>query len=278
MTKPSARPVSDDVEFFTQDAFSETLSSGVAYGFFGRKGGVSSGVFQGLNCGQGSNDDPQTIAKNRSLVAGKIGIRLENLMSLYQVHGNDCLTVETPWAPQDRPQADAMVTDRPGLGLGILVADCAPVLFHGKKLDGSPVIGAAHAGWKGALGGVLEQTARTMVGRGAAPQSLSACIGPCIGPQSYEVSVAFAEPFREHDRQAGRFFRPAQKPGHLMFDLPAYALWRLAGAGVKPAFDLGRDTFADEANFYSYRRATHRKEADYGRQIAVIALKMDAAQ
>lgn len=274
MTKPSARPASEDIQFFTQDGFSKTLRPGVSYGFFGRKGGISGGVFAGLNCGQGSNDDPESIAKNRSLVAGKIGIKPENLVSLYQVHGNACLTVETPWLPKDRPNADAMVTDRPGLGLGILVADCAPVLFHGTKPDGSPVIGAAHAGWKGAVSGVLEQTAKTMIAQGADPQSLSACIGPCIGPQSYEVSADFDKPFLEHNAQSERFFRPAQKPGHRMFDLPAYCLWRLESAGIKSAFDLGRDTFADEANFYSYRRTTHRKEADYGRQIAVIALTL----
>lgn len=274
MTKPSARPASEEIEAFTHDAFSKTLPPGVAYGFFGRKGGLSEGVFQGLNCGQGSNDVPETVAKNRSLVAAKIGITPENLLSLYQVHGNACMTVETPWLPKDRPNADGMVTDRPGLGLGILIADCAPVLFHGVKPDGSPVIGAAHAGWKGAVSGVLEQTAKTMIERGADPQTLSACVGPCIGPQSYEVSADFIKPFLEHDAGAQRFFRAAQKPGHLMFDLPAYALWRLQKAGIRSAFDLGRDTFADEANFYSYRRTTHRKEADYGRQIAVIALTL----
>ncbi len=274
MTKPSARPASEDIQFFTQDGFSKTLRPGVSYGFFGRKGGISGGVFAGLNCGQGSNDDPESIAKNRSLVAGKIGITPENLLSLYQVHANACLTVQTPWLPKDRPNADAMVTDRPGLGLGILVADCAPVLFHGTKADGSPVIGAAHAGWKGAVSGVLEQTAKTMIERGAEPQTLAACIGPCIGPQSYEVSADFDKPFLEQDAGADRFFRPAQKFGHLMFDLPAYCLWRLESAGIQFAFDLGRDTFADEVNFYSYRRTTHRKEADYGRQIAVIALTL----
>lgn len=274
MTKISALPGSEKIMAFTHEGFSENILSSVSYGFFGRTGGVSGGVFNGLNCGQGSNDDPAHVAENRARVAQELGLKKpENLISLYQVHANTCLAVQNPWLPEGRPQADAMVTDRPGLGLGILVADCAPVLFYGENSHGKPVIGAAHAGWKGALSGILEQTVKTMIKDGAVLESLRACVGPCIGPDSYEVSADFIKPFETQDPASARFFRSANKPGHLMFDLPAYALYRLEKAGIKARFALGLDTFADEENFYSYRRATHRKEKDYGRLIAAIAIR-----
>ena len=279
MINPSARPGSENmksekIKIFRHQQFSKTLHPKVAYGFFGRSGGESTGIFESLNCGLGSNDDPEIIARNRARVAEKMGIKSENLLSLYQVHGNTCLHIDRAWSADQRPQADAMVADKPGIGLGVLIADCAPVLFHARKPDGSPLIGAAHAGWKGALGGIVEATLESLRKQGADPQTLSACIGPCIGPGSYEVSAEFIAPFKNHAPESERFFQPAQKTGHLMFDLPSYVLWRLECAGIKARYDVGLDTFADEKSFYSYRRSTHRKQSDYGRQIAVIALKI----
>ena len=273
MTVPSHLQASKPVIFRHPD-FSAGLNTKIFYGFFGRGGGVSEGVFSGLNCGQGSGDDPAHIARNRAIVAAEAGVRPENLLSLYQVHGPLCLPVETPWLPESRPQADAMVTDEKGIGLGILVADCAPVLFAAEKPDGTPLIAAAHAGWKGALSGVLDSAVNSLIERGARPESLRACIGPCIGPGSYEVGEKFAEPFMVQGQGGARFFKKAEKPGHLMFDLPGYCVWRLTKAGVGRVSCLNQDTYADESSFYSYRRTTHRKEPDYGRQIAVIAIKI----
>lgn len=273
MTVPSHLQASKPVIFRHPD-FSAGLNTKIFYGFFGRAGGVSEGVFSGLNCGQGSGDDPAHIAHNRAIVAAEAGVRSENLLSLYQVHGPQCLTIQTPWPPEQRPQADAMVTDKTGIGLGILVADCAPVLFAAEKPDGTPLIAAAHAGWKGAVSGVLDAAIKTLIEKGARSESISACIGPCIGPKAYEVGVAFREPFLAHAPEAARFFKKAVKPGHLMFDLPSYCVWRIIRAGVERVFCLNQDTYSDEENFYSYRRTTHRNEPDYGRQIAVIAIKI----
>ncbi len=273
MTAPSDRQASKP-SIFRHPDFSAGLNSKIFYGFFGRAGGVSAGIFSGLNCGQGSGDNPEDIARNRAIVAAEAGIEPENLLSLYQVHGPQCLPVETPWTPNARPQADAMASDKAGIGLGILVADCAPVLFAAEKPDGTPLIAAAHAGWKGALSGVLDSALKALIDEGARPGSIRACIGPCIGLQSYEVTENFSEPFLEHDATSARFFRKSAKPGHLMFDLPSYCVWRLTKAGVTKVSCLNLDTYADEQSFYSYRRTTHRKELDYGRQIAVIAIKI----
>lgn len=207
-------------------------------------------------------------------MAAEAGIEPKNLLSLYQIHGPQCLPVETPWTPDARPQADAMASDKAGIGLGILVADCAPVLFAAEKPEGAPVIAAAHAGWKGSLSGVLEAAVLALTDQGANLNTIRACIGPCIGPQSYEVTENFSEPFLEHDAASARFFRKSAKPGHLMFDLPSYCVGRLTKAGVTKVSCLNLDTCADEQSFYSYRRTTHRKEPDYGRQIAVIAIKI----
>ncbi|MBK6897258.1 MAG: peptidoglycan editing factor PgeF [Alphaproteobacteria bacterium] len=273
MTAPSD-PQASKPSIFRHPDFSAGLNSKIFYGFFGRAGGVSAGVFSGLNCGQGSGDNPEHIARNRAIVAAEAGIKPKNLLSLYQIHGPQCLPVETPWTPDARPQADAMASDKAGIGLGILVADCAPVLFAAEKPEGAPVIAAAHAGWKGALSGVLEAAVQALTDQGANRKTIRACIGPCIGPQSYEVTENFSEPFLEHDAASARFFRKSAKPGHLMFDLPSYCVWRLAMAGVTNVSCLNMDTCADEQSFYSYRRTTHRKEPDYGRQIAVIAIKI----
>ncbi len=251
---------------FIKDA---VLSSpDVVHGFFGRNSGKSEGLYKSLNCGLGT-DDPAAL-DNRAIVAGQLGLEPENLLGLYQIHSAECVTVAQPWG--ERPQADAMATDKPGLGLGIVTADCAPVLFYGQKEGGAPVIGAAHAGWGGALKGVLEGTIEAMVTLGAAPDSLCAAVGPCIAPESYEVSEDFRVPFIAQDEGNEMFFEAAAREGHLMFDLPGYIARRLMLAGVAEISLSGVDTYFNEMDYFSYRRSVHKKEADYGRQISVIAI------
>lgn len=242
---------------------------GITHGFFGRRGGFSAGIYESLNCGVGSQDNPEAVHKNRALIAQALGVPEEQLLSLYQIHSDICINPNAPYP--ERPQADAHVTDKPGLALGVLTADCAPVLFYGEKADGSPVIGAAHAGWGGALKGVLENTVRGMKDLGAV--AIEAAIGPCIGKASYEVTEAFAEPFLNEDETAEKFFSAARKEGHLMFDLAGYCAFRLARAGLKDVSLLDKDTYAHEADYFSFRRATHRNDPDYGRQLSVIVIK-----
>lgn len=256
--------------FLTQDRFTDADST-LFHGYFMRKGGQSKGVFESLNCGPGSGDEADVVATNRAIVANLAGVRAENLLSVHQVHCADCIEVKNGWSLTDRPKADAMVTDQAGFALGILTADCAPVLFYGVKSDGSPVIGAAHAGWKGALGGVLDNTVKEMQRLGA--NDIKACVGPCISRTSYEVSVDFVEPFLDDHDDSNRFFQSASRAGHLMFDLAGYCAWRLFRSGIKSAALMDRDTYTLEADFFSYRRATHRHEPDYGRQISVISIK-----
>lgn len=244
------------------------------HGFFGRQGGVSAGLYGGLNCGVGSDDDPKAVQENRARVAEHFERPPENLVTVWQTHSPDCLYVDSPVEiGAARPKADALVTDKAGLVLGILTADCGPILFAGEKADGTPVIGAAHAGWGGALGGVLESTVSKMMEIGATQESLRAAVGPCIGPKSYEVSVGFEAPFLERNPEDEHFFREAQKEGHLMFDLPGYIASRLASVGARQVTITGRDTFAEPKNFFSYRRTTHANEPDYGRQISAIMIK-----
>jgi YfiH family protein len=245
----------------------------VRHGFFGRGGGVSRGIYSSLNCGIGSGDDPAAVRENRRRVAAAMGAAPENFVTLHQVHSALCVTVTKPWGMEQRPQADALVTDVPGLAIGVLTADCAPVLFRGRAADGRTVIGAAHAGWGGAVKGVLEATVAAMGAQGVAPGDLRAAIGPCIGPDSYEVGEAFRAPFIAQDAANAEFFSPATRPGHEMFDLPAYAARRLRAAGVTHVACRGIDTFFNEEDYFSYRRSTHRTEPDYGRQVAVIAIK-----
>lgn len=259
--------------FYTDKNFLPSHHDGVSYGFFTRKGGYSEGTLASLNCGVGTSDSPKISTKNRTIVAKKIGVPYENLISLYQVHGNICHTVDVPWLLENRPQGDAFVTDIPGIALGILTADCAPVLFYGEKQDASPVIGAAHAGWKGALAGVLKETMQTMVQKGVIENTIKACVGPCIGRASYEVSSDFVEPFLEFHDESVRFFHPAREEGKLLFDLPGYCAWQLFQAGVRNITLMDKDTYTNEEEFYSYRRMTHRGEKEYGRQISVIAIK-----
>lgn len=241
----------------------------VPHGFFGREGGVSTGSCASLNTGLGSGDDPAAIAENRRRAAAAV-LPGATLVGVYQVHGTTVATVTDPWPDAARPHADALVTDRPGLLLGILTADCAPVLLADPDAG---VVGAAHAGWKGALAGVTDATIAAMEALGVRRGRIAAAIGPCIARASYEVDDAFRARFAETDAANVRFFIDA-KPGHHRFDLEAYVVARLAAAGVTRVAALGLDTYADEDRFYSYRRATHRGEADYGRQISVVGLPL----
>lgn len=265
--------MTQSIPFYTEERFCPAQDEAVFYGFFGRKGGVSTPPCEGLNCGLGSKDDPQAVMRNRARVAAQAGVEAEALLSVYQVHGAEVAVVDNIWPSDERPKADAMVTDKPGYALGILTADCAPVLFIGKKEDGSPVIGATHAGWKGALSGVLEATVSSMVSCGAQIETVRACIGPCIGRNAYEVDIGFAEKVLAHNDAAEHFFSSASREGHLMFDLSGYCAWRLSGVGVKTVSLLDIDTYSRDDEFYSYRRATHQKADDYGRQISVIAIR-----
>jgi polyphenol oxidase len=240
---------------------------GVAHGFLGRRGGASEGVVAGLNVGLGSADDPEAIAENRRRATQAVlpGARL---VTVYQIHSADAVTVLEPFDDRLRPRADALVTDRPGLALGILTADCAPVLLADREAG---VVGAAHAGWKGAIGGVTDSTLAAMEALGARRERIAAAIGPCIARASYEVDDAFLRRFAEADPENERFFADG-RAGHHQFDLEAYVVHRLASAGVRTVEALGQDTYSQADRFYSFRRATHRGEPDYGRQIAIIGL------
>jgi YfiH family protein len=233
------------------------------HGFFTREGGVSTGIYAGLNCGPGSGDDADAVAENRSRVAAHLGAA--TLLSLHQVHSPDVVTVTGPWQGE-RPKADAMVTDRPGIALGILTADCAPVLFADREAG---VVGAAHAGWKGAVGGVVEATLAAMAALGARRERVVAAIGPTISQRAYEVGPEFVERFLDEDPEHARFFAGGAGD-RAMFDLPGFLLARLREEGVAVATWTGHCTYADAARFFSYRRTTHRGEGDYGRLVAAI--------
>lgn len=242
--------------------------AGAAHGFLGRRGGVSEGVHAGLNVGWGSEDDPAAIAENRARAVAAVlpGARL---VCAYQVHSPDVVTVTEPWEESERPRADALVTDRPGLLLGVLTADCAPVLLHDPRAG---VVGAAHAGWKGALHGVTDATIAAMEALGARRADTAAVVGPCIAQKSYEVDDAFERRFGEADPINARFFR-AGRTRHAWFDLEGYVAARLHAAGLTKVGLLGEDTYSQPERFYSFRRATHLGEPGYGREIALIGLK-----
>jgi YfiH family protein len=239
----------------------------IPHGFLGRRGGVSTGIMSGLNVGLGSSDDPEAVRANRRLAVDAVLPGAE-LVTLHQVHSATAMTVTEAFPDDRRPQADALVTDRPGLLLGILTADCTPVLFADPAAG---VIGAAHAGWKGAIGGVAESTIAEMEKLGATRANIAAAIGPTIARKSYEVDESFFRRFAEADPENERFFSPG-RPGHHQFDLEGYVVSRIAAAGVPRVQALGLDTYSDPHRFFSYRRATHRGEPDYGRQTALIGL------
>lgn len=245
--------------------------AGVPHGFLGRRGGVSTGVVAGLNVGLGAGDEGGAVQRNRALAVAAVlpGARLA---TVYQVHSPDCVAVTQPWPDADRPHADALVTDRPGLLLGIVTADCAPVLLADRAAG---VVGAAHAGWKGAVGGVTDSTLAAMEALGARRDRIVAAVGPCIAQVSYEVDAAFRDRFVADVRGNAGFFAPGA-PGHWQFDLASYVAARLESAGCGQVERLGLDTYPDAGpdagRFYSFRRATHLGEANYGRQISLIGL------
>ncbi len=240
---------------------------GIAHGFFGRRGGVSSGDLASLNCGLGSNDDPALIAENRRRVA-EAALPGAALTGLYQVHGNRCVVIDDASDLTARPEADALATRTPGILLGILTADCVPVLFADRTAG---VVAAAHAGWKGAIAGVTDATLTAMENLGATRTNIAAAIGPCIGRASYEVDDGFVATFVADDPANERFFA-AGKPGHAMFDIAAYVAARLAAAGLGRIAIGGQDTYAEADDYFSYRRACHKSENSYGRQLSVIGL------
>lgn len=229
---------------------------------------MSRGIYAGLNAGLGSDDDPGHVRTNRARIADTLGTTADRLVSLHQVHSPDAIVVDAPFGER-RPKADAMVTATPGIALGVLTADCAPVLFADPE---ARVIGAAHAGWKGALAGVLASTVDAMIGLGASRRTIRAVLGPAISQENYEVGGEFVDRFLAVDPSFDRFFTNAERPGHARFDLPAFVLDRLAEAGIA-AQSCTRCTYGEADRFYSYRRSTHRGESDYGRQISAIMLK-----
>lgn len=240
---------------------------GIAHGFFNRHGGVSRGIYASLNCGAGSKDDPAAVRENRARVAASLGAT--NLLSAFQVHGTTALVIEKAWPPGTRPQADAMVTARPGLALGVLTADCAPVLLAEPHAG---VVAAAHAGWRGALAGIVEATLDAMEGLGANRKRILGAVGPCIGQGAYEVGAEFEAQFHRQDPASARFFTRTHEGSRPRFDLPGYVAERLRRAGVEDAGGLEACTYAQGEDFFSYRGSRARDEPDYGRQISAIVL------
>jgi len=242
---------------------------GITHGFFSRNGGASAGIYASLNCGPASKDDAAHVRENRRRVARHLGVAEEKLLSLYQIHSAKVVVVDTPWDGDRRPEADGMVTRVPGVALGILAADCGPILFCDPVAG---VIGAAHAGWRGAIGGVLENTVEAMARLGAKPARIAAVLGPTIAQASYEVGPEFPAPFLAEHAAHARLFVPSTRAGHFMFDLPAYIATKLRGLGLGRVDDVVRDTCAEEKVYFSYRRSVLRGEPGYGRNISAIAL------
>jgi polyphenol oxidase len=243
---------------------------GLAHGFFTRLGGVSHGVYASLNGGAGSRDEPAAVTENRNRIADALGVGPDRLAAPYQIHSPDAVAISEPWAPNARPRCDALVTATPGLALGVTGADCGMILFADQR---ARIIGAAHAGWKGALTGVVEATVAAMERLGARRDDVVAALGPCIAQGSYEVGPEFVATFAGAGDETARYFTRSRRAGHSMFNLNAYIAERAARAGVGRFEDLRLDTYADERRFFSYRRATHRKEPDYGRLMSIIVLK-----
>jgi YfiH family protein len=242
---------------------------GISHAFFTRQGGVSTGIYAALNTGTGSQDDRACVLENRARAAAYLRVSPDRLVTPYQVHGDTALVVAEPWAPGMGPKADALVTACPGLAIGIGTADCGPVLFADAT---ARVVGAAHAGWKGALDGILESTIAAMESVGAERGRIIAVLGPTISAAAYEVGPEFRDRFTETDTDNWRFFAPSPRDDHAHFDLPAYIVARLGRAGIASAQNLGLCTYTDEARFFSFRRATHRGEPDYGRLLAAITI------
>ncbi|WP_308719467.1 peptidoglycan editing factor PgeF [Komagataeibacter xylinus] len=244
--------------------------AGVRHGFFTRLGGVSTGPYAALNCSTRSGDDPRALRENRRRVAQSVGVAPDCLLGLTQVHGDRVLTATSPWPAGAGPEGDALVTATPGLALGVITADCAPILFSNAQ---GTVVGAAHAGWRGACGGIIEATVAAMGVLGCAAGEITAVVGPCIAPASYEVGPDMRADVLARDAAGAAFFSPAARAGHFMFDLPGYCVMRLGQCGVGAAMALGLDTLRDEARFFSHRRRTLAGGGPIGHQISVIACR-----
>jgi purine-nucleoside/S-methyl-5'-thioadenosine phosphorylase / adenosine deaminase len=246
-----------------------SVLTGIRHGFFTRTGGVSTGCYESLNGGVGSNDTPAHVAENRARMAASVGVLPERFISAYQIHSPVVVTVDKPWDASARPKADAIVTRASGLAIAVSTADCGPILFADVKAG---VIGAAHAGWRGAMSGVAEATIAAMEQCGADRSRIVAALGPMIRQQNYEVGPEFVAQFTAADSSNERFFKNAPRAGHALFDLAGYVASRLARAGIGRIDDLGRCTYAEPETFFSYRRSVHRGEPDYGRHLNAIAL------
>lgn len=243
--------------------------SGIRHGFFTRQGGVSGGLYASLNGGLGSRDDADNVAKNRARMAAVLAVQPSCLLTAYQTHSQQVIVADAAWALQARPRGDAVVTRTPGLAVGVTTADCGPILLADAQ---SRVIGAAHAGWRGALTGIVEATIEAMEQLGAERSRIRAVLGPMIRQSNYEVGPDLIARFAAEDAASDRFFRPAARDGHALFDLAGYIGARLSRAGIRHVEDVNLCTYADAARFFSYRRTTHRAEADYGRHVNAIAL------
>ncbi len=241
----------------------------IRHGFFTRDGGVSECPFHALNCGFGAGDSVAAVAENRSLAMARLGLAASALVTCHQVHSATAVTVGEVWPAGAAPRADAMVTGQAGIALGVLAADCAPVLFADHEAG---IIGAAHAGWRGALAGVVEATVAAMAELGAAPGAIRAVVGPCIAQRSYEVGPEFPAPFLDQSAANGALFAESSRPGHKLFDLAGYVAHRLSPLGLAAVEVLDHDTYSQEAQFFSYRRATHEGKTQYGRGLSAIAL------
>ncbi|AXK84199.1 peptidoglycan editing factor PgeF [Pseudolabrys taiwanensis] len=241
----------------------------IRHAFFTRDGGISEGIYASLNGGVGSNDAPERVAENRARMAAALGVAPNHLITPYQIHSAEVAVADAPWTAETRPRADAVVTRKPGLAIGVSTADCGPLLFADADAG---VIGAAHAGWRGAFTGVIEATLAEMEKLGADRSRIVAALGPTISRPNYEVGPEFVERFLAADVDNARFFTDSERPGHAMFDLKSYIADRMARAGVGNFTDLGLCTYAEPDRFYSYRRTTQRGEPDYGRHINAIAL------
>lgn len=244
--------------------------TGVRHGFGTRKGGVSTGVYDSLNCGWSSGDSLEHVAENRRRIAAALCVMPEALLTCYQVHSPIVVTVKAPWPASDRPQADAMVTAQPGLALGVLTADCVPLLLADTQAG---VVGAAHAGWRGAMQGIVGETVAAMQALGAKPDRIVAAIGPCIWQESYEVGPDFAAPFLAQTIQNERFFRPAPRPQHQLFDLPGYVAARLEASGVAAISTSVGNTYTESEDYFSFRRNTHQQVNRMGSLLAAITLE-----
>ena len=250
-------------------ALLEDSDGRIRHGFFGRAGGVSEGLYRSLNCGYGSGDDPEAVRENRTRATAACGLSPPALCTAYQVHSAEALAVTAAWAREDAPRVDAMATATPGLALAILTADCVPVLLGDREAG---VIGAAHAGWRGALNGILEAAVEAMLRLGARAGEIRAVIGPAIGAASYEVGPEFPAPFLARRAQDEDLFTPAKRDEYFLFDLTGYVVRRLGGLGLAAVAATGGDTCAESDRYFSYRRSVHRSEPDYGRNISIVAL------